>query len=84
MAKKQKVRFQKGDLRPPESMRYKYVKKMIKKKGKIYWQAIEKPTNTIIRTSFFEEDIRKLVKFQNKNQIWKDSGGIPKFLCEQQ
>lgn len=84
MARKQKVRFHKGDMRPPASIEYRYTKKMIKKRGRIYWQAIEKPTKTILMTSFFEEDIDKLIKFQNKNQIWKDSGGIPKFLCEQQ
>jgi hypothetical protein len=84
MAKKQKVRFHKGDRRPATSIVYRYSKKMIKKNGKIYWQAIEKPTKTILKTSFFEEDIDKLIKFQNKNQIWKDSGGVPKFLCEQQ
>ena len=58
-----------------------YKAEMIKKHGKILWQALEMPTKSIIIESFFEEDVKKLVKFQNKNKVWQVNGGIPKFLC---
>ena len=58
-----------------------YKAEMIKKHGKILWQALEMPTKSIIIESFFEEDVKKLVKFQNKHKVWQDNGGIPKFLC---
>jgi hypothetical protein len=81
--KKQKVRFHRNDRRPGHlGEQLSYEKKMIKNKGDIYWQAIEQPTGTIIRQSFFEEDISKLVDFQNANRQWQSNGGIPKFLCD--
>jgi len=81
MAKKQKVRFQKGDKRPNNLQpNLSYVKKMVKKKKNIYWQVIEKPTKSIVWEGFFEEDAHKLVKFQNKHKVWQVNGGIPKFL----
>jgi hypothetical protein len=55
---------------------------MVKSNNKIMWQAIERPTGTIIRQSFFEEDVEKLVKFQNTHRQWQQNGGIPKFLCD--
>jgi len=81
--KKQKVRFFRGDRKPGGlTAQLSYEKKMIKSNGKILWQAIEKPTNTIIKQSFFEEDIDNLVKFHNKHRQWQLNGGIPKFLCD--
>lgn len=81
--KRQKVKFHKNDKRPSYlSEQLSYEKKMVKKGRNIFWQAIEKPTGTIIRQSFFEEDIEELVKFQNENRQWQRNGGIPKFLCD--
>ena len=81
MAKKQKVRFHKGDQRPGAfDGVLSYTKKMKKKKKDIIWQVIEKPTNNIIAECFFEEDAFKLVKFQNKHKVWQPNGGIPRFL----
>ena len=81
MPKTQKVRFRKGDKRPGNfEGTLSYTKKMIKKGKNIYWQVIEKPTNNVIAEHFFEEDARKLVKFQNKHKVWQVNGGIPKFL----
>ena len=81
--KKQKVRFFKGDKRPGVlDIQLSYEKKMIKRKNQIYWQAIEKPTGTVIRQSFFEEDIEDIVNFQNTHRQWQSNGGIPKFLCD--
>ena len=81
MPKKQKVKFHRGDKRPA-SHQYtlSYTKKMIKKRKNIYWQVIEKPTNSVVAEFFFEEDAHKLVKFQNKHKVWSLEGGIPKFL----
>ena len=81
MAKKQKVRFHKGDRRPGGlDKTLSYTKKMKKKKRDIIWQVIEKPTNNIVAEYFFEEDAHQLVKFQNKHKVWQNNGGIPKFL----
>ena len=61
---KQKVRFHRNDRRPGHlGEQLSYEKKMVKKKGDIYWQAVEQPTGTIVRQSFFEEDISQLVDF---------------------
>jgi hypothetical protein len=81
--KRQKVKFHKNDKRPGYlSEQLSYEKKMVKKGKNIFWQAVEQPTGTIIRQSFFEEDIEDLVKFQNENRQWQRNGGIPKFLCD--
>ena len=53
---------------------------MLKKGKKIIWQVKEKPTNVIVGEYFFEEDAKKIVDFQNKNQVWSINGGIPDFL----
>jgi hypothetical protein len=81
--KKQKVRFHRNDKRPGHlGSQLSYEKKMVKSNNKIMWQAVEQPTGTIIRQSFFEEDIENLVKFQNTHRQWQSNGGIPKFLCD--
>ena len=81
--KKQKVRFHRNDKRPSHlGSQLSYEKKMVKSNNKIQWQAVEQPTGTIIRQSFFEEDISQLVDFQNANRQWQSNGGIPKFLCD--
>ena len=61
-------------------IKLKYTKKMLKKGKKIIWQVKERPTNVIIGEYFFEEDAKKIVDFQNKNQVWSINGGIPDFL----
>ena len=61
-------------------IKLKYSKKMLRRGKKIVWQIIEKPTNTIVGEFFFEEDAKKIVDFQNKNQVWAINGGIPDFL----
>ena len=81
MAKKQKVRFHKGDQRPSSlEGTLSYTKRMKKKGKEIIWQVIEKPTNNVVGEYFFEEDAFRLVKFQNKHKVWQNNGGIPKFL----
>jgi len=81
--KRQKVKFHKSDKRPGFlSETLSYEKKMVKKGRSIFWQVIEQPTGTIVKQSFFEEDIEDLVKFQNEHRQWQRNGGIPKFLCD--
>jgi|TARA_A100001515_G_C4407881_1_gene156097 hypothetical protein len=81
MAKKQKVRFHKGDQRPSSlEGTLSYTKRMKKKGKEIIWQVIEKPTNNIVSEFFFEEDAHQLVRFQNKHKVWQVNGGIPRFL----
>ena len=81
MAKKQKVKFFKGDKRPNnEQPELTYIKRMKKKKKDIIWQVIEKPTMNVIGEYFFEEDAFKLMKFQNKYKVFEPNGGVPKFL----
>ena len=53
---------------------------MLKRGRKIIWQVKERPTNKIVGEYFFEEDAKKIVDFQNKNQVWSINGGIPDFL----
>lgn len=83
MTKKQKVRFHKGDRKPRSDKEYgdlSYEVKMKKKGRKILWLVKELPTKNTIAEYFFEEDARKVADFQNKNQVWKLSGGIPKMF----
>ena len=81
--KRQKVKFHKNDKRPGYlSEQLSYEKKMVKKGRSIFWQVIEQPTGTIVKQSFFEEDIEQIVKFQNEHRQWQRNGGIPKFLCD--
>ena len=83
MPKKQRVRFHRGDRKPKSDKEYdtlSYKVKMKKKGRKILWQVVEQPTKNTIAEYFFEEDAQKLADFQNKNQVWKLSGGIPKMF----
>jgi hypothetical protein len=83
MPKKQKVRFHRGDRKPRSDKEYgelSYKIKMKKRGRKILWQVIEQPTKNTIAEYFFEEDAQKIADFQNKNQVWKLSGGIPKMF----
>ena len=48
-----------------------YKTEMIKKGKNILWRAVEMPSKLVLKESFFEEDIKPIVKFQNKNSIWE-------------
>ena len=39
-----------------------YKTEMVKIKGEIIWRAVEMPSKLVIKESFFEEDIKPLVK----------------------
>jgi hypothetical protein len=74
-----------GDKRPGKSLsKHKlfYETKLSKHEGKMRWLVIERPTGSIIQSSHFEEDAKKLAAFQNKHKQWIHSNGIVKFLTE--
>jgi hypothetical protein len=81
MPRKQKVRFHRGDKRPGTfTAKLSYQVKMRKRGRKFVWQVIEQPTKNAVAEYFFEEDAQHTADFQNKNQVWKLSGGIPKMF----
>ena len=58
-----------------------YKTEMVKVKGEILWRAIEMPSKLVLKESFFEEDVKELVKFQNKNKTFGIFGFPPFFDC---
>ena len=58
-----------------------YKSAMVKKDGKIIWRAVEMPRGLVLKESFFEEDVKKIVKFQNKNKTFGIFGFPPFFDC---
>ena len=56
-----------------------YKSAMVKKDGKIIWRAVEMPRGLVLKESFFEEDVKKIVKFQNKNKTF-GIFGFPNFF----
>jgi len=58
-----------------------YKTEMVKVKDEILWRAVEMPSKLVIKESFFEEDVKELVKFQNKNKTFGIFGFPPFFDC---
>ena len=54
---------------------------MVKVKGEILWRAVEMPSKLVLKESFFEDDIKPIVKFQNKNKTFGIFGFPPFFDC---
>lgn len=54
---------------------------MVKIKDEIIWRAVEMPSKLVLKESFFEEDIKTVVKFQNKNKTFGVFGFPPFFDC---
>ena len=52
---------------------------MVKVKNEILWRAVEMPSKLVLKQSFFEEDVKKVVKFQNKNKTF-GIFGFPTFF----
>ena len=74
-----------GDKRPPKDIsRHKmsYEVKLSKYNGQMRWLCIERPTGSILVSSAFEEDAKKIADFQNKHKQWVHNGGVVKFLTE--
>ena len=57
-----------------------YETKLSKWKGKMRWLVIERPTGSIISTTHFEDEAKKLSDFQNKHKQWVPQGGVVKHL----
>ena len=58
-----------------------YKTEMVKKGKKILWRAVEMPSKLVLKESFFEEDVKPVVKFQNKYKPWGIFGLPPFFDC---
>ena len=58
-----------------------YKTEMVKKGKKILWRAVEMPSKVVLKESFFEEDVKPIVKFQNKNKTFGVFGFPPFFDC---
>ena len=58
-----------------------YKTEMVKLKGEIIWRCVEMPSKLVLQESFFEEDVKKLTKFQNKNKTFGIFGFPPFFDC---
>ena len=57
-----------------------YEVKLVKRKSKIRWLCIERPTGSIITESEFEDEAQKVCDHQNKYKQWENQGGIVKHL----
>mgnify|MGYP003302876695 FL=1 len=53
---------------------------MSKRKGKVRWLVVEKPTGSIIAEEVFEDQAKKIASFQNKHKQWVPQGGVVKHL----
>ena len=58
-----------------------YKTEMIKKGKNILWRAVEMPSKLVLKESFFEEDVKPVVKFQNKYKTFGIFGFPPFFDC---
>ena len=58
-----------------------YKTEMVKKKNDIIWRCVEMPSKLVLKESFFEEDVKKLTKFQNSNKTFGIFGFPPFFDC---
>ena len=61
-----------------------YKTEMVKKNKQIIWRAVEMPSKLVLKESFFEEDVKSLVKFQNKNKTFGIFGFPNFFDCRSQ
>ena len=57
-----------------------YEVKLVKRKSKVRWLCIERPTGSIITESEFEDEAQRVCDHQNKYKQWESNGGIVKFL----
>ena len=57
-----------------------YEVKLVKRKSKVRWLCIERPTGSIITESEFEDEAQRVCDHKNKYKQWETNGGIVKFL----
>ena len=53
---------------------------MSKRKGKVRWLGVERPTGSIIAEEVFEDQAKKIASFQNKHKQWEAQGGVVRHL----
>ena len=53
---------------------------MSKRKGKVRWLVVEKPTGSIIAEEVFEDQAQKIASFQNQHKQWEAQGGVVRHL----
>ena len=53
---------------------------MSKRKGKVRWLVVEKPTGSIIAEEVFEDQAKKIASIQNKHKQWEAQGGVVQHL----
>ena len=53
---------------------------MSKRKGKVRWLVVEKPTGSIIAEEVFEDKAKQVAAFQNKHKQWEAQGGVVQHL----
>tara|TARA_R110001592_G_C12549837_1_gene689900 strand:+ start:271 stop:504 length:234 start_codon:yes stop_codon:yes gene_type:complete len=59
---------------------FSYEVKLVKRRSKVRWLVIEKPTASIITESEFEDEAQKVCDLQNKYKQWANQGGVVKYL----
>ena len=53
---------------------------MSKRKGKVRWLVVERPTGSIIAEEVFEDRAKRVAEFQNKHKVWEAQGGVVQHL----
>ena len=53
---------------------------MSKRKGKVRWLVVERPTGSIIAEEVFEDKAKQVAAFQNKYKQWEAQGGVVQHL----
>ena len=60
--------------------KFSYEMKLSKRRNKLRWRVIEKPTGSILCESEFEDEAQKVCNNQNKYKQWANQGGVVKYL----
>ena len=53
---------------------------MSKRKGKVRWLVVERPTGSIIAEEVLEDQAKKIASFQNEHKQWEAQGGVVQHL----
>jgi len=64
----------------PKKSKISYEVKLVKRKNKVRWLCVERPTGSIITESEFEDEAQKVCDHQNKYKQWEPNGGVVKYL----
>ena len=66
----------------PKKSKISYEVKLVKRKNKVRWLCVERPTGSIITESEFEDEAQKVCDHQNKYKQWENQGGAVKHLTQ--